>query len=73
MIVEYKSKYGRIVKQCPGLPEYYYKGEFIARGSAISGPNPDIPPTQDDWEFCYGLLDKEQQKEIDDRLRGKTK
>lgn len=59
MIVEYKSKYGRIVKQCPGLCEYYFKGELIARGSSLSSPNPDSPPTQDDWEFCYSLLGEE--------------
>ena len=56
MIVEYKSKYGRIVKQCPGLCEYYFRGELIARGSSLSSSDPDSPPTQDDWEFCYSLL-----------------
>ena len=31
MKAEYKSKYGKIVKQCPGINEYWYKGKLIAR------------------------------------------
>lgn len=55
MTREYKSKYGKIVKKCPGLSEYWYKGELIARGSSISDPNPDCKPTRDDWEYCLGF------------------
>ena len=48
----YTSKYGKIVKRCPGLPEYWHKGEMIARRSSITSADPDERPTQKDWEFC---------------------
>ena len=51
----YISKYGKIVKRCPGLPEYWYHGDMIARGASLSSPNPDCPPTSDDWAFCVSL------------------
>lgn len=57
MTKTYISRYGKIVKKCPGLPEYWYRGRLIARGSAISCPNPDVPPTKADWEFCVSLRD----------------
>lgn len=53
---EYTSKYGKIVKQCPGAHEYWYKGKLIARGSSLSSPNPDCKPTKEDWEFCKSLI-----------------
>lgn len=59
----YTSKYGKIVKQCPGLNEYWYKGHFIAGGSIISGPNPEIEPTREDWEICVSL----RQRWLDER------
>lgn len=55
---EYISKYGKIVKQCPGLNEYWYKGKLIAAGSSISTPNPDTPPTTEDWAFCVSLRER---------------
>lgn len=51
----YTSRYGKIVKQCPGLNEYWYKGKLIARGSSISGPNPECKPTREDWAYCVSL------------------
>lgn len=56
MKVVYRSRYGKIIKQCPGLNEYWYKGHLIARGSAITrSPNPEYPPTAKDWAFCVSL------------------
>ncbi|MCL2140330.1 MAG: hypothetical protein FWH42_01430 [Dehalococcoidia bacterium] len=56
MEVAYTSKYGKIVKMCPGLHEYWYKGKFIARGSSIcESPNPAYKPTREDWDYCMGL------------------
>ena len=53
----YISKYGKIVKQCPGLTEYYYKGKLIARGSSIcDNPNPNEKPTRKDWEYCKSMI-----------------
>lgn len=52
----YISKYGKIVKLCPGIPEYWYKGKLIARGSSISSPDPREKPTKSDWEYCFSLL-----------------
>lgn len=59
----YTSKYGKIVKQCPGLNEYWYKGKLIARGSIISSPNPNVPPTSEEWAFCVWLRDDNQETE----------
>lgn len=56
MKAEYKSKYGKIVKQCPGINEYWYKGKLIARGSSISSADPREKPTKEDWEYCVGLM-----------------
>lgn len=53
----YRSKYGKIIKRSPGITEYWYRGKMIARGSAISCPNPDVPPTKADWAFCVSLRD----------------
>lgn len=58
MYAEYRSKYGKIVKQCPGLNEYWYKGKLIARGSSISSPDPSVPPTKEDWALCVWLRDR---------------
>lgn len=58
MYAEYCSKYGKIVKQCPGLNEYWYKGKLIARGSSISSPDPAVPPTKEDWALCVSLRDR---------------
>lgn len=58
MYAEYRSKYGKIVKQCPGLCEYWYKGKLIARGSSISSPDPAVPPTKEDWALCVSLRDR---------------
>ena len=55
MKTEYKSKYGKIVKQCPGTNEYWYKGKLIARGSSISSSDPREKPTKADWEYCVSL------------------
>lgn len=54
----YVSKYGKIIKKCPGLHEYWYKGVLIARGSSISSPNPLYKPTREDWSYCVFLRDK---------------
>ena len=51
----YISKYGKIVKRCPGLHEYWYRGKLVARGSSLPSPDPDCPPTSDDWAFCVSL------------------
>lgn len=51
----YLSKYGKIIKKCPGLHEYWYHGKLIARGSSLSSANPDEKPTQADWEYCVLL------------------
>lgn len=58
MYAEYRSKYGKIVKQCPGLNEYWYKGKLIASGSSISSPDPSVPPTKEDWALCVWLRDR---------------
>lgn len=58
MYAEYRSKYGKVVKQCPGLNEYWYKGKLIASGSSISSPDPSVPPTKEDWAFCVYLRDR---------------
>ena len=62
MYAEYRSKYGKIIKQCPGLNEYWYKGQLIARGSSISSPNPAVPPTKEDWAFCVSLREDRAEK-----------
>ena len=54
-MVVYTSRYGKIIKKCPGLHEYWYKGKLIARGSSLSSPNPHSKPTKEDWEYCIGL------------------
>lgn len=51
----YLSKYGKIIKKCPGLHEYWYHGKLIARGSSLSSANPDKKPTKADWEYCVLL------------------
>lgn len=58
MYAEYRSKYGKIVKQCPGLNEYWYRGKLIASGSSISSPDPSVPPTKEDWALCVWLRDR---------------
>ena len=58
MYAEYRSKCGKIVKQCPGLNEYWYKGKLIASGSSISSPDLSVPPTKEDWAFCVSLRDR---------------
>jgi hypothetical protein len=55
MIAVYKSKYGKIVKQCPGVSEYWHKGKLIARGSSVSSSDPREAPTKADWAFCVSL------------------
>lgn len=57
---EYTSQYGKIVKQCPGLNEYWYKGKLVARGSSISGPNPEVKPSAADWSYCVSLRKTEE-------------
>lgn len=52
----YMSQYGKLVKKCPGLHEYWYHGWLVARGSGLSGPNPDCAPTDKDWAFCRDCL-----------------
>ena len=54
----YTSKYGKISKKCPGLPEYWYHGQLIAKGNALSSANPNDKPTKEDWEFCVSIRDK---------------
>ena len=54
----YTSKYGKIVKRCPGIHEYWWKGKLIASGSSISSPNPDCKPTKDDWAYCVSLREE---------------
>jgi len=51
----YTSKYGKIIKKCPGLCEYWYKGKLIIRGSSISSSDPREKPTKNDWEYCTSL------------------
>lgn len=55
MTKEYTSKYGKIVKNCPGVHEYWYHGQFVAKGSSISSPDPREKPTPADWEYCKTL------------------
>ena len=62
MTVTYISKYGKMIKKCPGLHEYWYKGKMIARGSSLSGPNPECKPTKADWEYCVSIRDSIKQK-----------
>lgn len=58
----YLSKYGKIIKKCPGLHEYWYHGKLIARGSSLSSANPDEEPTKADWGYCV-LLRKEEEED----------
>lgn len=51
----YMSKHGKIIKKCPGLHEYWYKGNLVAQGSSLSCPNPAYKPTKDDWAYCASL------------------
>lgn len=67
MKITYTSKYGKIIKQCPGIHEYWYKGEIVARGSWICADcNPENKPTKKDLAFCVSLRKsadgKEEQK-----------
>lgn len=55
MEISYKSRYGKIVKRCPGLNEYWYKGKLVAKSNSISSPDPREKPTRDDWVFCISL------------------
>lgn len=55
MTKEYISKYGKIVKNCPGVHEYWYHGQLIAKGSSISSPDPREKPTPSDWAYCDSL------------------
>jgi len=57
MKVIYRSKYGKIIKQCPGLPEYWYKTMLVATGSSISSADPREKPTKEDWAYCKSLLE----------------
>ena len=52
----YLSKYGKIVKQCPGSHEYWYHGWMLCRGSGLSSPNPSCAPTENDWALCREYL-----------------
>ena len=54
----YMSQYGKIVKKCPGLHEYWYHGWLLTRGSGLSSPNPDNAPTDKDWELCKAYMSK---------------
>lgn len=58
MTITYVSRYGKIVKNCPGIHEYWYKGSLIAKGSSISDPNPREKPTGGDWQYCISLRKK---------------
>lgn len=60
MEVVYTSKYGKLVKRCPGLHQYWYKGKLIAEGSSLSSANPEDKPTKEDWEFCVSLRPEEE-------------
>jgi len=57
--MNYTSKYGKIVKG-NGLPEYWYKGKFIARGSSISSSDRRQKPTSEDWKYCFSMISKEE-------------
>ena len=67
----YTSRYGKIVKGGCSLPEYWYKGVLIAKGSSITAPNPDYPPTKSDWAYCVHLRDEwlEEHSELAKRKR----
>ena len=71
MTMTYTSRYGKIVKRCPGIHEYWWKGKLIASGSSISSPNPDCKPAKDDWAYCVHLRDEwlEEQPELAKRKR----
>lgn len=60
MKIAYTSKYGKLVKRCPGLHQYWYKGKLIAEGSSLSSANPEVKPTKEDWEFCVSLRPEEE-------------
>ncbi len=55
MQITYTSSYGKIIKKCPGVHEYWYKGKLIARGSSISSPDPRERPTSADWKYCKSM------------------
>lgn len=62
MVVTYTSRYGKIVKRCPGLPEYWYHGSLIARGRSVcDNPDPRCKPTAADWHFCKSLIEEDEQ------------
>nr|DAE22823.1 MAG TPA: hypothetical protein [Siphoviridae sp. ct2hZ16]DAG24002.1 MAG TPA: hypothetical protein [Caudoviricetes sp.] len=62
MEITYISKYGKLVKRCPGLHEYWYKGKLIAKGSSLSSSDPTEKPTSEDWAFCVSLRPEEEKK-----------
>ena len=59
---KYISKYGKMIKNCPGLTEYWYHGKLVAKGSSLSSSDPNEPPTRKDWEFCMSLRPEEKEK-----------
>lgn len=65
----YMSCYGKIVKQCPGLHEYWYHGWMLSRGSGLSSPNPDYAPTEKDWALCKEILEEHKQQLLADGRR----
>lgn len=54
----YMTQYGKIIKKCPGLHEYWFHGRLLARGSGLSSTDPDCAPTDKDWELCKEYLNK---------------
>lgn len=60
----YTSCYGKIVKQCPGLDEYWYKGKLIVYGRGVcASPDPRDKPTLKDWRFCRSLVNDAQNQQ----------
>ena len=62
MKITYVSRYGKLIKCCPGLHEYWHKGKLIASGSSLSSPDPREKPTSEDWAFCVSLPPEEKTK-----------
>ena len=55
MLRIYTSRYGKLVKNCPGLVEYWYQGKLVARGSSLSSPDPRSKPNSEDWQYCFNM------------------
>lgn len=56
----------KIWQDCQAMPRderILVQRPFYRRGFIISGPNPEIKPTREDWEICVSL----RQRWLDER------